>query len=239
MRPHDQSSARAPRITRRRGDVDHTHRRLFLRVRRNFYSYADEGSYLVRIAFQFRPAMPPSVDPAGMVLEPENGQGSRMGGTVDEFSQFFDCAWPRVHGYALRRVGVDAAPDIASEALLTAWVKWESAPDGDSDSLIHWVLAIARNKVFHEWRNRQAQQRLAETLCFASTTAPSAADSAEAEAMAHIGLVAAFNELAEDDQRALLDDPWPKRGSAHANPSSGAAAMRRSRARARFRESMR
>ena len=135
-----------------------------------------------------------------------------MGGTIDEFNHFFERAWPRVHGYALRRVGVDAAPDVASEALLTAWAKWESAPAGGSESLIHWALAIARNKVLHEWRARQAQQRLADALCFASTTAPGAADSAEAEAIAHIELVAAFNELAEDDQRALLDDPWSGRG---------------------------
>lgn len=162
-----------------------------------------------------------------------------MGGTVDEFSDFFECAWPRVHGYALRRVGVDAAPDVASEALLTAWAKWESAPAGSSELLIHWALAIARNKVLHEWRTRQTQQRLADALCFASTTAPAAADSAEAEAIAYIGLVAAFSELAEDDRRALLDDPWSGRGRGSATPSSGAAAMRRSRARARFRESLR
>ncbi len=61
--------------------------------------------------------------------------------TPEEFTDLFRQTVPRVHAYAIRQVGRDAADDLVSETYALAWRKSERigiAP-------LPWLLVVARN----------------------------------------------------------------------------------------------
>lgn len=157
-----------------------------------------------------------------------------------DFDDFFPRAWKRVLAFVARRVGPDVAQDVAAEAMLTAWRKWDSRPGADFDVTLYWVLAIARNKVLHEWRSADVQRRLSDGLVLDASTAERDTVSAERVALSGIALVESFNALSPADQDAVLDRPGRRQQGAGTHPRgrqeprASTAAMRRSRARARL-----
>ncbi len=62
---------------------------------------------------------------------------------AERFSSIFEASYGRLYAYAARRVGREAADDIAAEALLVAWRRRDALPDEP----LPWLYGIARNLV--------------------------------------------------------------------------------------------
>ncbi len=62
---------------------------------------------------------------------------------AERFASIFEENYGRVHAYAARRVGRDAADDVAAETLLIAWRRRDALPEQP----LPWLYGIARNVV--------------------------------------------------------------------------------------------
>ena len=72
------------------------------------------------------------------------------------FALIFERHFAPVHRYAQRRVGVDAADEIAAETFLLAFDGRQKF-DGRQPSARPWLLGIATNLMCRRWRNEQRQ----------------------------------------------------------------------------------
>lgn len=160
---------------------------------------------------------------------------------ADSYDVFFRATWKRVLAFAGRRVGADSAPDIASDAMLTAWLKWDSRPSDDDEVLVYWVLAIAKNKALHEWRRMEASRRLAERLESHAEASVAHSASAELIALSKLSIVDSFQSLNGSDQAVLSREHMGSHSEAGREPEmlAGAQAMRKSRARRRLLDGIR
>ena len=73
------------------------------------------------------------------------------------FGTVYEQHYGAVYAYASRRVGVDAADEIAAETFLIAWRRSDAVPDEP----LPWLYGVARNVVLrhHEITRRQARAR--------------------------------------------------------------------------------
>jgi RNA polymerase sigma-70 factor (ECF subfamily) len=73
------------------------------------------------------------------------------------FATLYEQHYGAVHAYASRRVGADAADEIAAETFLIAWRRWETVPEES----LPWLYGVARNVVrrHHEAMRRQTLAR--------------------------------------------------------------------------------
>lgn len=155
------------------------------------------------------------------------------------FDAFFASTWKRIVAFASRRVGADAAADVASESMLIVWQKWDSRPTGDGDAVLHWALAITKNKVLHEWRRSEGHQKLVSKIELVMPPTPGGDESAESIALSKIAVVDSFQRLTAADQAALLrddgvDDEVDRERAASPRIRRGTQSMRRTRARRRL-----
>jgi len=72
------------------------------------------------------------------------------------FAAVYEDAYGAIHAYASRRVGTDAADEIAAETFLVAWRKFDVLPVEP----LPWLYGVARNMVA---RDHAASGRLRET----------------------------------------------------------------------------
>lgn len=116
---------------------------------------------------------------------------------VERFSDMFERCYGRVFDYAARRLGVEAAGDVASETFLIAWRRRDVLP---ADPL-PWLYGIARNIVR---QHRQAHARdQAAMHALASQPGLAAANQPEDPAV-----WAAWKELAPRDREVLALIAW-------------------------------
>jgi len=116
---------------------------------------------------------------------------------AERFAALFAEHYGRVHAYAARRAGRDAADDIASETLLIAWRRREALPAEP----LPWLYGIARNLVarhHHAGARRRALRRSLEFERPAGGLEP-AGDPA---------LAAAWATLAPRDREVLALIAW-------------------------------
>jgi len=109
-----------------------------------------------------------------------------MDGVREEtgFEQLYRTQWATVHRYAARRVGPDAAADVAAATFATAWSRAQG-PDGDGElPSVAWLIATARNHVLNTVRGNRRRRALAErvTATFAAATVDADWDPEAAEA---------------------------------------------------------
>ena len=83
------------------------------------------------------------------------------------FERLYREHWPTVHRYAARRVGPDAATDVAAATFATAWRRAEA--DGDLPT-VPWLIATARNHVLNLVRGNRRRRALAERVAATVTT---------------------------------------------------------------------
>jgi RNA polymerase sigma-70 factor (ECF subfamily) len=76
--------------------------------------------------------------------------------TPDEFREMYTRHYDAVLRYAWRRVGADAAPDVAAEVFTTAWRRMADVPRQP----LPWLYGVARNVVANHARGRQRADRL-------------------------------------------------------------------------------
>ncbi len=97
------------------------------------------------------------------------------------FEELYRAEWPTVVRYAARRVGPDAAPDVAATTFATAWRRVEAGGDLPT---VAWLIGTARHHVLNvrrgDRRRRALADRVAATFDAATARAAFPADDAEA-----------------------------------------------------------
>lgn len=153
--------------------------------------------------------------------------------TEDEFSELFRQTAGRVHAYAVRQVGRDAADDLVSETYAIAWRR----RDRIDIHALPWLFSVAR-KVASTMRRTK---RRADDLWLAAvreqwrgaTSAPP-----ESEVLARGTALAALARCSALDREVLLLIAWDGLSASEAaivlGCSTRAFTVRLSRARARY-----
>lgn len=124
----------------------------------------------------------------------------------DRFKAMYEQHYPAVLRYAARRVGAEAARDIAAETFLTAWRRLDRVPPAEP---LPWLYATARKCLANELRRQDHRQRLDSRIRTEATRGRDAAAPEPAERVAdRLAVLAALAALRPDDQEALRLIEW-------------------------------
>lgn len=140
----------------------------------------------------------------------------------DRFKAMYDAHYPAVLRYAARRVGAEAARDIAAETFLTAWRRLDRVPAGQA---LPWLYATARKCLANELRRRDRRERLdlrirAEAMRGQDVAGPEPSD----RVADRLTVLAALGSLRPDDQEALRLIEWEQLDHAAAAQVMGCSA---------------
>ena len=147
--------------------------------------------------------------------------------SAERFSLIFEASYGRLYAYAARRVGREAADDIAAETLLVAWRRRDALPDEP----LPWLYGIARNLVARQ--HGVAERRLVTRRALELERPAPAHEETEDPALA-----AAWATLGSGDREVLALIAWEELSVRDAARSMGCSApvfsVRLHRARRRF-----
>jgi RNA polymerase sigma-70 factor (ECF subfamily) len=154
----------------------------------------------------------------------------------DRFKAMYEQHYPAVLRYAARRVGAEAARDIAAETFLTAWRRLDRVPPGQS---LPWLYATARKCLANELRRRDRRDRLDSRIRAEASRGQDVAGPEPSERVAdRLAVLAALAALRPGDQEALRLIEWEQLDVAAAAQVMGCSAatfrVRLHRARRRF-----
>jgi RNA polymerase sigma-70 factor, ECF subfamily len=122
------------------------------------------------------------------------------------FEAMYKQHYPAVLRYAARRVGVEAARDIAAETFLTAWRRLDRVPPGQP---LPWLYATARKCLANEVRRRDTRERLDLRLRAEAPRGQDMAGSESADRVAdRLAVLGGLASLRPDDQEALRLIEW-------------------------------
>jgi RNA polymerase sigma-70 factor (ECF subfamily) len=76
------------------------------------------------------------------------------------FAAVYEDCYGAIHAYASRRVGAEAADEIAAESFLVAWRKFDAVP---SDPL-PWLYGVARNVLARHYESNRRQREARAVL---------------------------------------------------------------------------
>jgi RNA polymerase sigma-70 factor (ECF subfamily) len=159
-----------------------------------------------------------------------------MGATdEDRFAQLVHEHSAAVANYLRRRLyplSTSDLDDLLEETMLVVWRRLDRVP-GDAE--LPWMLGVARNVL------RNARRSKNRRSAFEATLRPSTTDpSAEEFVIADVTVREALGSLSDDDREILLLNAWDGLDThelgVHFVISTNAAAVRLSRAQAKFRE---
>ena len=140
----------------------------------------------------------------------------------DRFTAMYDQYYPAVVRYAARRVGAEAARDIAADTFLTAWRRLDRVPPGQP---LPWLYATARNCLANELRRRDRRERLDSRIRAEATGGQDVAGPDPSEQVAdRLAVLAALAALRSDDQEALRLIEWDQLDIAAAAQAMGCSA---------------
>src|SRR5580693_10309662 len=140
----------------------------------------------------------------------------------DRFKAMYDEHYPAVLRYAARRVGAEAARDIAAETFLTAWRRLDRVPSGQS---LPWLYATARKCLANELRRRDRRDRLDWLIRTEVLRGQDLAGPEPGERVAdRLAVLAALDALRPDDQEALRLIEWEQLDVAAAAQVMGCSA---------------
>jgi RNA polymerase sigma-70 factor (ECF subfamily) len=80
------------------------------------------------------------------------------GAAAERFTAVYETSYGAIHAYAARRVGLEAADEVAAETFLIAWRRFDAVP-GEP---LPWLYGVARNVVARHYAAR-GRRRLIET----------------------------------------------------------------------------
>lgn len=151
------------------------------------------------------------------------------------FRVLYDANFGPVLGYALRRCPQpEDAADVVSEVFLLAWRRLDDAPPGDARP---WLFGVARNVLSNQQRSRRRRDRLAGRL--RSVLTREVVPDPAAHSVQQDEVRRTLAKLSADDRELLTLVGWdglePGEAAHVLGISAGAARMRLSRARQRFR----
>lgn len=151
------------------------------------------------------------------------------------FVALYERAYADVLRYARRRVGEDAARDVAAETFLVAWRRLDEIP---AESL-PWLYGVASGVLANEWRRSRRQDRVAARIAASLPVIPEdGTEQIEESASVAAGLAT----LSESDREVISLVAWEgldARAAAQvAGCSPGAFAVRLHRARRRLQQAL-
>lgn len=123
------------------------------------------------------------------------------------FSDLYRRLYPRVLGYAMRRVAADRAREVVDETFLIAWRRRADLPDVP----LPWLFVTARNLIAEQVRRGLRQDAVAVEL--ARLVAPVNGVGADVAAVERMTVLRALERLSVRDREALMLTVWD--GLAH------------------------
>lgn len=140
----------------------------------------------------------------------------------DRFKAIYAEYYLAVLRYAARRIGAEAARDIAAETFLTAWRRLDHVPAGQP---LPWLYATARNCLANELRRRDRRDRLDSRIRTEVLRGQDLAGPEPGERVAdRLAVLAALAALRPDDQEALRLIEWEQLDVAAAAQVMGCSA---------------
>lgn len=161
----------------------------------------------------------------------------RAPSTEDLFASLFREHWSAVHAYAHRRTGNEAdAHDVAAEVFTVAWRRFADVP---TEHTLPWLYRTAANVLANRARSSRRRERLAARVVAQPTrTVAGVAETVTEDAV----LFEAFGRLPPEQREVLRLVAWEGLGNDDLavvlGVSPNAAALRVSRARARFADAL-
>lgn len=125
---------------------------------------------------------------------------------AERFAVLYAAHYGAVHAYGSRRVGPDAADEIAAETFLVAWRRFDDLPT----EALPWLYGVARNIVLRHRTKTDRHLRTLERLQRGPTTAMEAPGDEDA------GLWRAWAELRDGDREVLALIAWEELSVAEA-----------------------
>lgn len=123
------------------------------------------------------------------------------------FSELYTALYGRVRAYAVRRVGPDAADEVAAETFTIAWRRFDAVPEEP----LPWLYGVARNVVARQ-RAGVARQAATRDALERERTASVEALGTDDEA-----LWEAWHRLREGDREVLALIAWEELSVAEAS----------------------
>jgi len=162
--------------------------------------------------------------------------GNPDGSERDRFTALYAEHYAAVLRYAARRVGAEAARDIAAETFMTAWRRLGHVPPAQP---LPWLYATARRCLANEFRRRDYRDRLDRQMRAEATRGPDTCGLELSERLAsRLAVLAALATLRQQDQEVLRLAEWEQLDDADAAAvlgcSAGAFRVRLHRARRRL-----
>lgn len=131
------------------------------------------------------------------------------------FASLYEDLYGAIHAYARRRVGAQAADEIAAETFLVAWRKFDTLPREP----LPWLYGVARNVISRHHATSDRQQRTIVALEFERSW--SAFTDGEA---GDPGLWEAWEQLSGADREVLALVAWEELSVADAARALGCSA---------------
>ncbi|MGQ4272145.1 RNA polymerase sigma factor [Nocardiopsis changdeensis] len=120
------------------------------------------------------------------------------------FTRFFTGHYDDVRRYALRRLGPDAADDVAAETFSVAWRRFDRVP---RDEPLPWLYGVARNIVRARFRELRRQGEMSTPFPEGDHREPGAPDPTGAVAERDSAL-RALGRLGETDRELIMLLAW-------------------------------
>ena len=128
------------------------------------------------------------------------------GGRAERFATFYAACYGAVYAYGLRRVGPDAADEIAAETFLVAWRRFDELPTEP----LPWLYGVARNIVLRHRRKTGRRLQTLEALAREPVATREVADDHD------FGLWVAWDKLRDGDREVLALIAWEELSVAEA-----------------------
>lgn len=132
---------------------------------------------------------------------------------AQRFSEVYGAFYGRVRAYAARRVGADAADEIAAETFTIAWRRFDAVPAEP----LPWLYGVAHNVVARHWAGVARQAATRDALARERTMGEPIDTEDEA-------LWEAWHRLREADREVLALIAWEELSVAEASRVLGCPA---------------
>jgi RNA polymerase sigma-70 factor (ECF subfamily) len=137
----------------------------------------------------------------------------------DRFKALYEQHYPDVLRYAARRIGAEAARDVAAETFTVAWRRLDAVP---APQPLPWLYATARRCLANELRSQDRRDRLDARMRAEASTDTGAAHPEFAATLAdRLDVLAALATLRPNDQEALRLTEWEQLDDATAAQVAG------------------
>jgi RNA polymerase sigma-70 factor (ECF subfamily) len=150
-----------------------------------------------------------------------------------EFEGAFREHYDAVLSYALARTDPDMARDVAADAFLVAWRRWQEVPD----AVRPWLLGVARRALADQRRSASRQRAVSNRMSSVGERPPEPVDPAE-QVVERALVRAALARLRPQDRELLCLLSWDGLSPAEAADALGcsrlAVTVRLHRVRKRF-----